>query len=59
MGNPKTYADRDEQYRDDNFERYISALCDKCKWISVLNYPRVVPNYLHGLPGMFYAMQVI
>ena len=59
MGDPRTYADRDEQYRDGNFDRYIASLCDRCKWLSVLGYPRVVENYLHGEPGLFYAMQVV
>lgn len=59
MGHPKTYADRDEMYRDENFERYISSLCDKCKWLSVLGYPIIVENYLEKLPGQFYAMQVV
>lgn len=59
MGNPKIYADRDELYSDGNFERYISLLCDKMKWLSVLGYPIVVENFVKNLPGLFYAMQVV
>ncbi|UXI18856.1 nucleolar protein 9 [Sarcoptes scabiei] len=59
MGNPKTYADRDELYAERKFERYIEKLCDQLKWISVLGYPLVVDDYLEQIPGLFYAMQVI
>ena len=54
-----TYADRDEQFRDGNFERSIVQLCDRLKWISILGYPKRVDNYLHGKDGWFHAMQVI
>nr|XP_027196718.1 methyltransferase-like protein 27 [Dermatophagoides pteronyssinus] len=59
MGNPKIYADRDQLYSDDNFDRYISLLCDKMKWLSVLGYPIIVENYIKNLSGLFYAMQVV
>jgi len=51
MGDPKQV--QDDEYGEANFERYIATLCDKCKWISVLGYPRSVNGYV------FYAMQVI
>ena len=59
MADPRSFGDEDRQYSDGNFDRYIEKLCDKCKWLSVLGYPRKVNNYSDGQPGMFYAMQVI
>ena len=59
MGDPKFFGVEDRQYADGNFDRYIEKLCDKCKWLSVLGYPRVLKNYDNGQNGLFYAMQVI
>lgn len=48
-----------KQFGDGNFDRYLSMLCDKCKWLSVLGYPEVIRGYTEAGDGLFYAMQVI
>ncbi|KAI2806861.1 hypothetical protein BLOT_008820 [Blomia tropicalis] len=45
---------------DGKFDRSIMDLCDKCKWLSVLGYPRSLTDYIEpGINGMFHAMQVV
>lgn len=53
-----------EQFAGGEFDRYISNLCDKCKWLSVLGYPRGIERYAldeqgRPVPGLFYAMQAV
>lgn len=59
MGNHATYADRDQQYADEHFDKYIEQLAGEGKWKRVEGHPKVVDNYLHGTPGFFYAMKVL
>lgn len=59
MGAHEMYADRDEQYRDGHFDQYLQQLTDAGVWRPVFGYPVVAQNYLHGKPGLFYAMKVV
>lgn len=59
MGNHETYADRDEQYKDGHFDKYLKQLTDAGVWQAVPGYPMVVENYLHGTPGFFYALEIV
>jgi hypothetical protein len=59
MSVTEVFEECDEQFRDQNFDRIISSLCDKRKWISISGYPKQVQNYCHTRNGWFYAMQVL
>lgn len=53
-----------QQFAAGEFDRFIAKLCDKCKWLSVLGYPRVIHNYARDaeantIEGAFFAMQVV
>jgi len=59
MSVTQIFEEDDEQFRDQNFERTISSLCDKRKWISISGYPKPVQNYSYKKNGWFYGMKVL
>ena len=59
MALPEEYEDRDEQFRDRQFQKYIQRFCDRQKWEYIPGFPKTVDNYSLGNKGWVYAMKVL